>query len=245
MTELQKELSKIFPAIPPGTYQKPVYQMPVYKFVSRKNLDRFFDSGSIRVGTLHDFRKIEAHGKYRGDPAEGKNNIIQHVEFTNRIEEGSFLSKFISPESTGIFENCLFYEQRDFPNSFVFCTSSYFSDELFQLWHENEGVDACYEICNWQAYKREITKKLAPVADAIASSYVTYVTGDIDGESEQRGILPPFIKQREYDWQSEFRGVWLHKAPSIDVKAACIEIPEARKYCRPFAVLEAGKVRRF
>jgi hypothetical protein len=239
MTKLQQKISRIFPYVPPGAFQA-----PVYKFVSRKYLDHFFDTGSIRVGTLHDFRKIEAHGKWRGDDSEGKSNVVQHVPFVDRIEEGSFLSNFISPGSGGHFENNTFIQRRDFPNSFVFCTSSYFSNDLLQRWHQEEGVDACYEIFNWQAYKAEVSKKLAPIADVIASSYVTYVTGDIDGESQQRHILPPFVKKKEYDWQSEFRGVWLHKAPSVDVKAACIEIPEARKYCRPFAVLDSGQVRR-
>lgn len=239
MTTLQQHMSRAFPYLPPHAFQ-----VPVYKFVSRKYLDRFFDTGSIRVGTLHDFRKIEEHGKWRGDESEGKSNVVQHVPYTDRIEEGSFLSRFIAPGSVGQMNNNVFIEQRDYPNSFVFCTSSYFSNDLFQRWHAEEGVDACYEIFDWKGYKAEITKKLAPIANPIASSYVTYVAGDIHGESQQRHILPPFVKKEEYIWQSEFRGLWLHKAPSIDVKAACIEIPEARKYCRPFAVLEAGKIRR-
>lgn len=239
MTKLQQEISRVFPYVPPDAFQA-----PVYKFVSRKYLERFLDTGSIRVGTLHDFRKVEAHGKWRGDDSEGKSNVVQHVPFTDHIDEGSFLSKFFAPGDTGRLVDNVFIEQRDFPNSFVFCTSSYFSDDLFQRWHAEERVDACYEIFDWQAYKAEISKKLAPIANVVASSYVTYVAGDIDGESQQRHILPPFVKKEEYIWQSEFRGVWLHKAPSIDVKAACIEIPEARKYCRPFAVLDAGKVQR-
>lgn len=219
-------------------------QFPVYKFVSQKWMTAFFDTGSVRVGTLHDFRKIEAHGKWRGDPYEGKSDVVQYVPLVERIEEGSFLSQFFDPQSVGRFENNIFVERRDFPNSFVFCTSSRFSDDMFRRWHQEEKVDACYEIFDWQAYKAEITKKLSPIANAFFSSYVTYVAGDINGESEQRHIPPPFIKKQEYDWQSEFRGVWVHKAPSVDVKAACIEIPEARRFCRPYAVLEAGQVRR-
>ena len=239
MNTLQHEISMAFPHLPPRNSQ-----LPVYKFVSRRWLAGFFDSGSVRVGTLHDFRKIEAHGKSRGDAFEGKSNVVQHVPFADRIEKDTFLSTFFAPGSAAQFTNSTFFEKRDFPNSFVFCTSSHFSDDLLLRWHEEEKVDACYEIFDWQGYHAEITMKLAPMADSLGAQYVRYVTGDINGESEQRHILAPFIKKQEYDWQSEFRGVWIHKSPSIDVKAACIEIPDARKYCRPFATLDAGKIQR-
>jgi len=219
-------------------------QIPIYKFVSRRNLDRFFDTGSIRIGTLHDFRKTEAHGKWRGDEFEGKSDIMQRVASKNQIDKGSFLSTFINAPAGVQITDCIFIERRDFPNCYVFCTSSYFTDELFQHWHEKEGVDACYEIFDWIGYHREISHSLVSRADGLGSAYVTYVEGDIDGESEGRHIYPPFIKKMEYEWQSEFRGVWLHKAPSIDVKPLCFEIPDARKYCRPYAILNAGKIQR-
>jgi hypothetical protein len=217
-------------------------QHSIYKFVNREFMEAFFASGSIRLGTLHGFRDTEAHGNYRGDVTEGINRVVQRIAHATETVPGSFLHSMIRIGTGSVIKDCLFVQERTWPDTYVFCTSATFNEDLFRQWNVSEGVDACYEIFDWQGFELEVSKRIASQALPMHSEYVTYVDGDIDGESQVRHIRAPFIKLRDFEWQREYRGAWLHKHPSVDVQAICIDIPDARRFCRKVATLEDGKV---
>ncbi len=45
--------------------------MPLYKYLPRRYLDAFLNRGSLKIGTLYEYRQVEAYGHVIGDKNEG------------------------------------------------------------------------------------------------------------------------------------------------------------------------------
>lgn len=217
-----------------------LYAAPVYKFVKEEYMDSFFKTGDLRLGTLHNFRKIEEYGINRGDPSEGKNSVFQYVEHHDGGKDGTFAGQFFGKGI--VVQNSTIIQHRDWPESYVFCSSRNFSEKLFFEWHAKEGTTACYEIWHPLAFALAVQKVIAQRAYFSGLDNVKYVDGHIDGASEDFKIEAPFVKPLPYAWQDEFRWVWTHRHPAISVAAHNWEIPDARQFCRKVARLRSGKL---
>jgi hypothetical protein len=229
----------------PGLQQS----VPVYKFVSRKYMDAFFETGSVRIGTMHGFRDTIAHGTSRSDIDEGNHAVVRQVD--DLVLTGGYepmISDFIGmpPSGSGAtvrFTNCNFIRRHSFPNSYIFCTAAYFSEDAFLRWNESEGIDACYEINDYAVFRNAISKELAGSARWYADRYCNYVGTEIQYDSPFASEPPVFTKRKHYEWQAEQRGVWLPIGPVNQFDAKVIQIPSAIRTCRPVAILERGTVK--
>lgn len=207
-------------------------------------MDAFFQTGSIRLGTLHGYRDTAAFGTDRGDHAEGSSDTRLLVNRATTVEKGSFLNQFINMSAGGEILNCTFINRRNHQDMFIFCASGVFTPELFHRWQAKDSrTDACYEIFDWIGFRAEISKRIRQIAWYFESSYIQYVKGDVPAHSSLRDYPVMFIKQHEYGWQLEHRGAWSKIFPNDNLPHVDIEIPDARRFCRPVAVLANGQVR--
>jgi hypothetical protein len=214
---------------------------PVYKFVNEKYMTSLFAKGDVRLGTLHNFRNTELHGANRGDAVEGKNTV--HLEVKHHVgPAGGFLQRMLGLGEGCEVENVLLTETRDWPDAYVFCASTIYSEAAFRRWNAEEGVDACYEIFDPVGFARAISLLLLSRATCNGFAPVDYVLGDIDGASELHATPAPWIKPLEYAWQTEFRWVWTLRAPAISLAPCNFVIPNPRRFCRPVARLQSGTI---
>jgi len=75
----------------------PNRRWPLYKFLRPEHADRMLQEGSIRIGTLHEYRNQERYGQRTLDAEEGQRTIHVHGPRTLDHE---------SAELIGITLNC-------------------------------------------------------------------------------------------------------------------------------------------
>lgn len=222
--------------------------MPLYKFIEREFLDAFFRTGSLRLGTIYDFKDIVEHGVNRGDRSEGEHNLIRGIDGTVSISKDNYepiISEVFKVEDEGkaYLSNLSIVVPRRCEDGFIFCTSSIYNEQLFRQWNQENSLDACYEIMNPNGFILAINNAIKDSANFFASSNVTYTDTQIDYQSPQAKLHPAFTKvKKEYGWQHEHRTVWGARGPCGPLNPWIVNVPEAIQYCRPLAFLENGKI---
>lgn len=206
-------------------------------------MEQFFHSGVLRIGSLVDFRNTAKYGENIGDQREGFSVVRQIAKDVRSVERGSFLSEIMSIEEGGVIHNLdvrITYEAWD---CYAFCASYEFTEEGFKEWFEREQFDACYEIFDTLGLRQEISRGIFENARFQNDSRILYLDGEIDGESERRGIHPGYIKKTELEWQTEYRWLWRTRRNKSMLPELFPVIEHPRKFCRPFAMLENGIIK--
>lgn len=222
--------------------------MRLYKFIEKEFLAGFFTDGSIRIGTIYNFKDTVEHGLSRGDQSEGKHHLIRGIDGTVSLSKDKhepIISEVFKMEGDGKAQisNLSIIVPRRCEDGFVFCTSYIYNENLFRRWHQENGVDSCYEITNPKAFIAAVSCKIKNSAKFFVNSNVTYTEKNIDYQSAHANSHPAFTKVRDdYGWQYENRSVWGAKGPCGALRPWVIHVPEAREYCKPFSFLENGEV---
>ncbi|WP_345984406.1 hypothetical protein WCX49_07130 [Sulfurimonas sp. HSL-1656] len=222
--------------------------MPLYKFIEREFLEAFFRTGSLRLGTIYDFKDIVEHGVSRGDEAEGEHHLIRGIDGTVSISKDKYepiISEIFRVEGEGKISLCNLsvVVPRRCQDGFIFCTSSIYNEQLFRKWNKENDLDACYEIINQIGFISAINKAIKDSATFFACSNVTYTEKQIDYQTPEANLHPAFTKVKDdYSWQHEHRIVWGARGPSGPLNPWIVYVPEAIQYCRPFAFLENGVI---
>ncbi|MDI6536368.1 hypothetical protein QMA77_05375 [Pantoea ananatis] len=223
--------------------------MPLYKFISKKYHDEFFRSGSLRLGTIHDFKDIIKHNLGRGDTNEGRHYLSRDFNemqsFKNVSSEPILRELFDFPDNVTLDIGMLtILSERVSADGFIFCSSGVFDLEIFKRWNADyPEIDYCYEISEPEGFFEKITNKIKSSAFFIGANYIDYAPDPIPYDSKSAGVYPAFTKEeKEFSWQREHRVMWAPLGPCLMIKPWVIEVPEARKFCRPFAALENGKI---
>ncbi|MFS2264825.1 hypothetical protein [Vibrio vulnificus] len=223
----------------------------LYKFINKQFMDGFFERGSLRLGTILDFNDIVTHGTARGDTGEGQHGIVRHIEGELKVQGGKqepIVDEFFKIEGSGelTLVDLSLQTSRRCGNGFLFCTSNEYTDDLFRRWNLEEQTDACYQIFNPHGFYHEVKKVIKNSVSAYGFRDVIYTPDPIPYNSPHAEENPAFTKETsKYSWQKENRCVWQPLFPPIIVKPWIIEVPEARKYCRPFKVWDRGSIKNF
>ncbi|MDR6133065.1 hypothetical protein QE361_000023 [Sphingomonas sp. SORGH_AS802] len=179
-----------------GLANSSLVQFPLYKATQQEYFDDFMESGSLRIGTLWDFRRTDIYGNSVGDRAEGVASC--------RVKLGASEAWIANAE-------------RD---QFIFCASSKLDWNYFQ----DEGYDAVYRI-NSSAFFLAIAEKLAeqhpldmmlisPVAytsQIAAEEYAKHRLSHIllENLSRSQGVFPAaLVKLLSYSGQNEVRAIF-------------------------------------
>lgn len=222
--------------------------MPLYKFIEKQYLDSFFSAGSLRLGTIYSYKDTVEHGESRGDKNEGVHHIKREVDkpvIHSKDNCQPIISEFFDIRGNGSIsvEGISFVVQRKSKDAFIFCTSHTYTESLFRLWNEKEGLDSCYEITNENAFIESVSRKITSSANYSLSKPVVYIKQEIDWRSSHAKINPGLTKFNEYYWQKEHRMVWNPRGPCSHIKPWLIDVPEARSNCKPYAYIENGEIK--
>ena len=218
----------------------------LYKFIEQKYLRGFFETGSLRLGTVYTFKDIVEYGIHRGDDEEGQHHVVRRNEGVVTLRRDvyhSILSEIFGMEEDGEswVRGGTFIVPRESPDYFIFCTSAFYTEALFGLWNKREKLDACYEIFDPQGFIRAISRGIASSTYFAFASDVVYTDKEIDFQTAEANLSPTITKQRnKYHWQQEHRMLWAPLLPSTPLRPWIIQVPEARRFCRPIALLRGS-----
>ena len=186
----------------------------MFKYSERKFIQALLSMGSVRVGTLYDFRRTE-HAQGVSDPQEGK-KIVKHELgehfHVSGSEDPNFktLSNFLNIDRMRDvnFYNCAVSKEFDHPNLFIFCTSKVRSRTTMR---EFEKAEACVEIIDTQGFYDELTITLNSIIP------VTF-----------RGVFEVLYQSRQEEWNEKDWG----QSPALikDLKNPAFPIIHTRSF---------------
>jgi hypothetical protein len=216
--------------------------LTLYKFVEKRWHDAFFETGSLRIGTVHQFRDTVAHGVVRGDENEGRHLVTRRdIKGIVVTPNEPLVSEILPPGS--LVANMDFSVQRVAADAFIFCTANKFREALFKQWFERERTDSCYVIFDVDGFRRAVATALgARITDKHFVEHCIYVGSETNYKAPHSTAWPGIVKANGFEWQAEARFVWEAKAVQ-PVEPANLLVPDAREYCRPWAGLVNGSVR--
>lgn len=230
--------------------------MSLYKFIEKEFFDEFFLTGSLRLGTLEDFKETDEHGENRGDKSEGKHNVYRHVGdkltlTADTLPNESLISSFINMDPApnqdpATLSNVVFIDERSSQDVLTFCTSGVYSTRLFSEWNKKENLNYCYEIFDVKGFITAISNAISARSKGNkfkACEWVTYTNKNIDYRSIYSKVLPCFLKAEDYTWQREVRMVWAFDDIHRKQEVIIMNVPEAIKFCRKHAYIEKGEIK--
>ena len=182
---------------------------PLFKYTKREFADLMMRQGKFRIGTLHDFRRVEKHGVAISDPYEGISNVIEHVEHADSrdIQKNPFVASFFGGSSDAQIEihDCTFIWAEDSPDYFVYCTTRTPTAEGLQEF----GNNACVRIEDPLEFARLLTEKMQQKGLATRGFIGACAYGDRSRPWHEAVQLPSaFVKDAEFEYQAEVRFVW-------------------------------------
>jgi hypothetical protein len=130
-----------------------------YKFCDSTNAGRILDEGSVRIGTLKEFRELESSSLK--DQNEGINSQLATEEIKHHETHSSSLVRGIIGDETGstTFQNVGFSTSFDFP---TFCFTYEFNEKTYRsLCDENNHYDTCVEIVDLHSFGNLVAKQLS------------------------------------------------------------------------------------
>ncbi|MCC3749673.1 hypothetical protein LLQ46_22710 [Rouxiella badensis] len=213
----------------------------LYKFMNKEWADKFMDTGSLRIGTLYDFRRAE-HKPGVSDEHEGFSYSQIEIrggksfsDMTN-IEKRNFglgsvfpnelLGDFTGGEVIGDFSGQFIWQSKDM---YVMCFST--TPDLIAM--KKMGYDTCIEIKQHDIFINRITRALRNMAGPLMHSGLVDYSGKETNYDVIDRRFPFMTKHAEFEYQNEFRAVWEpNKQSPLILTHQIISIPNASRLCR-------------
>lgn len=207
---------------------------PLFKFTEAQYAHAMVDRGSIRIGTLFDFRNQQAHRYSIGDWQEGDPHalaIFDHLELRPGEPPPPFLGGVFEPDPGGptTFEQLVVEKRGTDQDFFVVCVSAEYSTTLLT----QAGYDACVRINNPRGFFQALTNAIEDRVSEWSVHPCTY--GVRHGPYGPAHDTPTvWVKDARFGGQSEVRAVWTPKA--YPIQPFSIEIPDIRPFLRIEAI---------
>lgn len=203
--------------------------------------------GSVRIGTLFDWRKAKKYGELAGDEEEGYTRIGGNAIFYDWRFVGSLIVDSSVNDQSAEGERRVHFQNHAFHshNVFMISTSMTYAHENHKLWFEKEGYDACYRIHSARLFFRAITRALSGIADPVCAGPVHYYDSSKSNHMFEGTFHPALVKRAEFGSQSfgsqsEYRAIWAPRDKAIDIEPIVLSATEARRYCSSHRVLETS-----
>lgn len=231
--------------------------MKLYKFLNKTHMDKFFETGSLKIGTLHNFSDVINHTEARGDEHEGKTSIIRKFDddvtaTANKYEP--LISQFVRCVGDGSVTFAAGSQLKLttlLPNSYIFCMSNNFSPDLFSRWYDDSSdpetkYDSCYVILDHENFFRAISNAIKDFATHVVTGDVVYTDIPVPYNTPDAFIPSQMLKEKnKYSWQCEGRAIWNPKDPTATLSPMIIDVPDAIRYCKRYAVRSNGVINYF
>ena len=209
--------------------------MQLYKYLPPTWAEQMVREGAIRIGTLYDFRRIEAFGAERGDKDEGVR--ISLTDGAPGVFEGKDLPWFVQqtlrvPPNVKVqfAEGAVLNVHQNVADAYVYCTCSKFDRSLMKLFG-----GACVTVTDTAQFFRAVTRALdgwSTHGIRKISSFRLSPCEYADREQTWPNVTeydPILRKSPEYSHQCEVRAVWTTAATSI--VPLNLTVPEIRSWC--------------
>ena len=211
--------------------------MEIFKYTRQKYKQAALERGSIRLGTLFDYRKTESHGIQIGDEREGRITLEGTLEnLTHEHTEGhSALERLVKLGPGATIGKLVVSNLRlESENLFVFSTSSAFSELALLEWNKDPHAryDSCYQINSARLFFKAISQAISDRATFLGFGSVHYYdsSAPIQLASPLARLHPGQLKGGiTHGHQIEIRAFWRPIEPTA-IEPMSIEIPELRKY---------------
>ena len=214
----------------------------LYRYSEKKWNDALIERGSVRIGTLQDFRKAE-HKPGISDPFEGKKKVVHTIDNWDSAKEIPGFPSYHarSAEALGIIrlgqtsqikiQNIEFVRNLEDPDCFIYCTSHRLHKDVMGQF---KGADSCVEIYDYVGFYEcltEVLNKIIPVKCG-GIHQIRYASRTEICNGNDLGITPMGIKDPEFSGQCEVRAVWDPVNPDKPIAPIILEIPELSRFCR-------------
>lgn len=218
-------------------YHRSKFQLEgLYRYAEQKWNDALRTQGSIRIGTLHDYRKAEHKPgvqdalegmKWRSQSMKGWDSgaeIPGQPSIQARANELFGIIRFEGEGRLQIDGDITFSREYNEPNCFIHCTSYKLSKNVMSQF---EGADSCLKITRYQDFYTTLTRaiyKQRPV-DIGGLNLVVYEDRDQAFNGVDEGLDACWVKSKDFSAQLEVRAIWYPKDPN-PIEPLILEVPE-------------------
>ncbi len=211
----------------------------LYKYIKKEHIDLFKKNGSLKIGTLYEYRNEEDLGSVIGDDKEGVHitelNSPQRreIDLADNTPESQYFRKLLPPDKQDVRPKIIMMPDANVathttaPNCYLYCVTSKYDEDLMAEF----GCDKCIEIFNPEKYFQAISKVIRHRGDYLGYFDIVYGNKTTD-YSNPHTIHPCLLKDEKYRNQSEVRAIWSPKKEPRGPLFA--KAPKAREYCREF-----------
>ena len=209
----------------------------LYKYMKREFAEKFFREGSLKIGTLFEYKKNEKFNDAIGDKNEGShypfikiNDIGLNSKNITPDEAFFICGDFTLPPGSGL-SNMTIQQEIKSDDCYIFCLTT---SPSFDAMKEFE-CDTCIEISNHRTLFRLMTNKISQnITELTWKGRITYQNKTYPFNAEN-GINPAITKDLKYAYQNEFRVIWTPKddnSGQVFLNPLYINVPEARRFCK-------------
>jgi len=214
----------------------------LYKYVKKEHLDAFFTKGSIKIGSLYEYRQVEKYGTVIGDDNEGiyhtelSKNGTHEIDLSSTSAEAEFFRNHVlrpdqrnSNVKVVMEDGAKIISQSNSPDLYIYCVSKEFNVEVMKEF----GCDSCIEIVRPDIFFNAISKKIRHKAKYDNVVEIVY-GGKTAHYTRPHQVHPAIKKGTDYSYQKEVRAIW---TPKKEIKSPIfVDVPKAIRACRVFAI---------
>jgi hypothetical protein len=201
-----------------ATFRREAIGVRLYKYWPLEHVQNLVTHGKVRVGTLDEFRKMEAG--FRRDEGEASGTFREQsghrASFRDLTPMGrSVADRAMGPASRSIvFDRCTFQASQVHPNAYAFCTSRELSRAAAA------GAVACFEIVDpvgfFERLSDGVHKELTRLAyrsglmgAGVEATCRPVMYGSRERSAAEYGKVDvAFLKPPEFEFENEFRFLW-------------------------------------
>ena len=215
-------------------------QKHFFKCLPKKHLEAFLLRGSLKIGTLYEYRKIEKYGGAVGDKNEGlhKTELFLpgggQIDLASTTPEAEFFRKHVlRPDQTDskvkivLEDGASLMAHSNSQDLYIYCMTSTFDEAAMKIF----GCDTCLEIIRPDEFFAAISRRMRHKGKFEGVVPIQYMDKTTHYLKPHR-LHPALMKDTEYAYQSEWRAIWAPTRPPR--KPLLMEVPRAIRHCRQY-----------
>lgn len=191
------------------------YRAPLFKFLEERFAIEMIRVGSLKIGTLYEYRDAERYSGKILDQGEGKRKTkiaIERFEGTGD-ELNEKIGLFTGAGQVRLYGSSVQINESN-PNCYIYCTTSaFFSDTLHQA--IKDGKEACVMITDPEQFFRDLSvhipeKRFTGTYPCLYGKrdYNLSFENDQEALRQLRSIPPALVKPSEHWPYREVRSIW-------------------------------------
>ena len=209
---------------------------PLYKYMKLEHAIDLVRKGSLRIGTLNDFKKSEKHSGSILDQEEGIKVTYSEdeIDLSHPETVPSFLRNHIRLNGVKYWKisNVRFQVTDKSPDYYIYTVSEEYNPEIMRRMLNENGYDSCVQIDQPEIFFGIITDclyKECKIKDGGGFAARCVYENRSQHYSKTGRPHPTLIKDTSYSFQKEIRAIW---TPSENIiKSLFIQCYQLKKYC--------------